>query len=153
MAEEKKEEKRNVKIVDWRMKQQGYLTNQRWEVVADAGHNKDDFLKPDYWSHVAIRFNKGDIVEIRCDDESFYGEFYVKSCSKTYAAMKELRWLDLEDTKKIEDEHEEYVYKFRGPLCKHSVIRKSDGNLMVEKLDSKAAALKWIEQYKAKVAA
>ena len=121
-----------------------------WAVTAQPDTTREDLLKPDYWAHVASKFNSLDRLEVRSDDGAFFAEYLILTCERTYAKVKELSWFDLkgEEVALPDESLEEFEYKFRGPHSKHSVVRKSDSKVMVEKLQSKDEALRWITNYK-----
>ncbi len=147
------DEKRDVKLNPARIKTYGFGGVSQWEVVAVPGTTREDILKPSFWSCVSEKFTQGDLIDVRVDDETFFAQYYVKSCSRVYAHVFELNWVDLSDTEsdKLQEDMEEYEYKYRGPHAKHSIIRKSDSVVIVEKLPTKTAALEWLVGFKRKI--
>jgi len=145
MAEE---EKRDVKLNHTRMKEAQFVRNL-WVVTAEQGVTKEDLLKPDYWSHVSFQFRPYDRIEARCDDGTFFAEYLIMSCERTFAKVKELSFTSLtsRDVAMTQAEQSAYEYKYRGPSCMHSIIRSSDKVVMVEKLDSKQDALTWLHEH------
>lgn len=151
MAEEKK---RDVKLNHTRMKE-GQFVRNLWVVTVEQGVNRDDLMNPGFWAHVAFQLRPYDRLEVRSDDGLFFAEYLVLSCERTYAKVKELSWASLtsQDVAMSQEDLEQYEYKFRGPHAKHSVIRKSDGVVMVEKLETQDQAKQWIIDNKSKIEA
>lgn len=144
------EEKRDVKLNHTRMKEADYLRTL-WVVTVEQGVTREDLMNPSFWGHVANQFRPYDRIEARSDDGTFFAEYLILSCERTYAKVKELTWVSLttQDVAMTQDEKlEEYEYMWRGPHGKHSIIRKGDKEVMVEKLESKEDALKWLENHK-----
>ena len=147
------DEKRDVKLTHTRMKPFGFGSVSQWELVVPSGVTREDILKPSFWACVAEQCHQGDLLDVRIDDETFFAQYYVISCSRVYAQVFELNWFDLSDakTEKLQKSMEKHEYKYRGPYAKHSILRKSDGAVMVEKLDTKEAAIKWLFDYEQKI--
>lgn len=116
-------------------------------VNAQPGTTRKDLLKPDYWAHVAAGVSPLDRFEVRADDGSFFAEYLVISCDRTWVKVKELTFIELNDLGKEDEDKTELIYKFRGPQYKHSVVRVSDNMVMAEKLPTKDDALLWIAQH------
>ena len=145
------DEKRDVKINHTRMKEAQFVRNL-WVVTAEKGTKREDLSQPDYWAHVAFQFRPYDRIEVRVDDGIYFAEFLVLACERTYAKVKELSWTSLttKDVAMTEADNmlELYEYKYRGPHGMHSIIRKSDGAVMVEKLATQDQARAWLAEHK-----
>lgn len=143
-ALKEKEEKRDVQIVSGRIKLAPEATN-RWGVTIEPHMTHQDLLTPRFWAHVAVKFTPGDIIEVRTDNGSHYGEFYVLSASRIHANLKELSWHDLEDRQGASAEDpDDFAYKWNGPHDQHCVKRTSDDEIVVKGLLTKQDALRWI---------
>jgi len=145
------EKKREMRITASRMKS-GEFVRTLYVATVEPGVTREDLLKPDFWAQVAYQFSPYDRLEVRSDDGIFFAEYLILACERTYAKVKELSFVSL-TTKDVamteaENELELYKYKYRGPNCKHSIIRKSDDTVMVEKLATKDAALTWLANHK-----
>jgi len=143
MSEDK--EKRLVQPNHTRMKEASFVRNS-WVVTVEEGTVRKDILKPEFWAHLAQQFRPYDWIEVRCDDDSFVAEYLVLSCDRTFAKVKEWKWVKLTEEEMKQDDEilQEYAHKWRGPQLKHCVIRKSDSACVVEGLPSKDAAYQWI---------
>ncbi|HUV52108.1 MAG TPA: hypothetical protein VMW64_03435 [Dehalococcoidia bacterium] len=122
------------------------MTRNVWVATVEPHIVKEDLETPGFWANIAPRFVQFDRIEVRQDDGKFFAEYLILNCDRTSAQVHELSWVDL-STKAKPEKQSLYVYKFRGPHGKHSIVRTSDGALMTEKLESKDAALKWLTEY------
>jgi len=140
---------RDVKLNHTRFKETEFVRTI-WCATVPSDVTRKDLLKPEFWSHIAGEVKSGDLIDVRIDDESFFAQYYVKACTRTYVQVFELHWFDLSnaETEKLEKDMEEYEYKYRGPYAKHSILRKSDSSVMIDKLDTKDAAIKWLFEFK-----
>ena len=133
---------RDVQLLPRRMKPAEEVST-RYAVTLPPEHVHDDLLDPAYWAHVAVQLQPGNILEVRTDNGSHYGRFYVTECSRNHAKLFELEWVKIEkDATEIPDDV--YVYAWKGPTLKHCIIRKSDGAIIHEQMPSKADAMQWI---------
>jgi len=143
-AATKLEKPRDVQLTSGRIKLADEAAN-RWGVTLTPDMTYEDLLTPRFWSHVSMRFTPGDLIDVRTDDESHYGLFYVLNSSRIHASLKELLWISLEDGEKASVEYsDDYEYKWNGPHDKHCVARVQDGELVQKGMPSKADALQWI---------
>ena len=147
---ENEDKPRDVMLRDRDFKEAAVVRN-RWSVVLTPEIVKDDLQNPRFWSNIAARLNNGDILAVRTENETAYGEFIVIESSRIHAKVQELSWHVLGETG-TQETGDEYEYKWRGPSWRHCVVRKSDNYCMVKELPSKEAALQWIASNKAKAA-
>lgn len=138
------EKPRDVQLTSGRIKLASEAAN-RWGVTLTPEMTYEDLLTPRFWAHVGVRFTNGDLIDVRTDDETHYGLFYVIDCSRIHAKLKEIMWVSLEGGEKVSVENpNDYEYKWKGPHLKHCVARKMDGELVQKEMASKADALQWI---------
>ena len=142
-AAEQIETKRDVVLQERHFKLAEQIRN-RWSVVLRTGETKKDLLTPRYFAYVGAQIGRGDILEVRTEDELFYGEFIVLDCSRVSAKLQELCWIELGSTTLDISLDDEYEYAWKGPTWRHCVIRKSDGEPVAKELATKADALQWI---------
>lgn len=141
---------RDVMIGDRHFKEAAVVRN-RWSVVLTPEQAKPDLSEPRFWSNIARRLSNGDIIEVRTENETAYGEFIVVESSNIHAKVQELSWHELgARDKSVQDA--EYKYKWRGPIHRHCVVRISDDHCMVENLPSKESCLEWIRTHRAQAA-
>ena len=149
MTEEKKEEViRDVKLQYGGMNTADHYQT-RWGALLKAGHGMEDVTRPAYWSILAPRLTKGDIIDVRTEDGRFYAEIYVTGVKTTGITVQVLRHVELDGHVKGPIETPDFVYAYKGPSWGHCVIRREDAMVMVKNLESKAEALLWIkDQFK-----
>lgn len=139
--------KRAVVLDHQRMQSAEYLRRD-WVATAEEGTTVDDVLEPGYWSHLAAQLTLYDRIEVRIDSGEFLLELLVKQCGRNWAQVALLHHHDLAGKVTTGDAvTDEFEALFKGPLRKWCAFRKSDNQLLVEKLETKTAALEWISSY------
>ena len=119
-----------------------------WAVTSEFGVTKADIEAPDYWAHIAGRLRPRDRIEVMAADGSFYAEYLVTSCDRTWAKVAEVKYLDLTKASAVTGEQADlinagYEIKWRGPK-KWSVLRRQDRAVLQEGLHSEADGNKWL---------
>ena len=137
--------KRDVLLQTTRIKLQELVRNY-WVATVEPHITREDIMLPSFWANIAVAFKQFDRIEIRQDDGKFFAEYLILSADKNSAHLWELNWVDL-TKKKIVKKDVGYEYKWRGPHALHSIIRTKDNSVMVEKLDTRLAAEKWLTKY------
>ena len=121
-----------------------------WSVVSAFGTTKADIENPSYWAHVAGRLRPKARIEVHAEDDSFYAEYMVTSCDKTWAKLVNLIYIDLTKSVITDEQaqgiNDAYEIIFRGPK-KWSVVRKSDRSVLQEGLHSREDCSKWLAVY------
>jgi len=114
-----------------------------YQAVVENHVTREDILKPAFWSLVALQLKPGYQIEVTPDDMSFYALLRVRACDRTWAQVDEIIFKDFSkvDVDSIASQNDEYEYKFRGPHCLHSIVRKADGSVLFEKCATKQEAL------------
>jgi hypothetical protein len=138
-----------MKLLDKRVQREEFVKTH-WVATVEAGVTRKDVLDPEFWSYVSMKFKPYDTVEIRTDDSDFYGQYVILSCDRTYASLYELSFHKLSDEAGPR-KGSLYEYKWGGPYGKHGIVRTSDNAMMVNKLETKAEALKWLTAHLEKV--
>lgn len=118
--------------------------NNRWEVILLPDETYDDMMRPRFFANVGPQLSIGDILEVRTQDGTHYGEFYVTYCSRLEAKIQKIHWMKLGGADASNDADEEYAYAWKGPAWKHCVIRVVDNEIMVKELLTKEEAERWI---------
>lgn len=146
MTENKAGENRVVSLPMGRFNE-APIAHMRWAVNLPHTHNLDDLMTPAYWANVCRRLRKGNIVEVRAEDHSFYAEYYVLEVAPSFAIVKQINFQQLHDGIKTGSmAKDKYVYKYMGPSWGHCVMRDSDHEIIERDLGSKSAVLKRIEE-------
>ena len=126
-----------------------------WVVTVEQGTTREDLRRPEFWSLKAKDFRPYDILEVRCDDGSYFAEYLVKSADRAWAIVHELRWepLGTQDVSLTEaqavEQRNRYTVAYRGPHLLHCIERKDGEKVerLAEKLQTKAEAAVWLENY------
>ena len=98
------------------------------EGVADP----DELLDPEYWANVAQKFKPGSRIEVLADDLTWFAEYIVISCGRTWAKVALLHPVQkLTLSKKVKEatrvnDEKNYDIQFAGQAKQYRVIRKSD---------------------------
>ena len=120
-----------------------------WAVNVESAITMADLTRPDFWSHVANKFNAFDRLEIRPDDSSYWAELLVVACDRVWAKVLVLRHYQLTEAQK-EDAAAAidtgFEVKHRGHL-RWCVIRKSDSEPIKENFGSRREAQLYLEDY------
>lgn len=118
-----------------------------WAATAAFGVTREQIENPAYWAHVATKLRPKAKIEITAEDDSFYAEYLVTSCDKTWAKVLCLKYIDLTTStvtkEQVEGITDSYSVEFRGPK-KWSVLRKSDRSVLQEGLHSRDDGNKWL---------
>lgn len=113
-------------------------------ITAKADTQPVNYLEPETWSHIPdLKLRQGDRIEIMAEDNSWFAELLVRvRVGQTiHLALLQEHQFDTIAGK----EHEEYEVLFAGPKALWRVLRKSDRNVMVDKLTAKSEGVSWIE--------
>ena len=139
-------EKRDVQLSPAGLGQADYV-RVVWAATAAFGVTREQIEDPAYWAHVAAKLKPKAKIEVTAEDDSFYAEYLVTSCDKTWAKVVCLKFVDLTATavtrEQVEGITSNYSVEFRGPK-KWSVLRKSDRSVLQEGLHSREDGNKWL---------
>lgn len=120
---------------------------QVWSHVAEVGVGLEDILKPDYWTHVASRFKPGSRIDVQSADGSWYALLIVRAASRLEAITQALIYTELGAATPVTSEESPYEVKWRGPAKRFGVIRKEDGGVMIDELQTKESAAQWLKNH------
>jgi len=110
-----------------------------WCISLKVGQSREDFMRPDFWAHVASRMKKHDRVEILHEEGGYFAEVIVKSVEKLGVIVALLREVNLNELETTTVDQSEYTLKFRGPR-KWSILRTADGQVIEENIDTEGQA-------------
>ena len=116
------------------------------------GTTAEDLQRPEFWAHVARNLRPYDIIDVLPEDGSYFAEVIVLSQGVGFAKVKLLRFVELADDEVLEDEAP-VIVKWKGPHLKHTVIRKSDAQVLKDGFPTKLDAENWAREYAQKIAA
>lgn len=129
----------------------------------EHGITPEDVLAEAFWAYHSAKLKPWDRIELRADDGTWFGEYLVLDCSRTWAKVFPLRVVMLTTTdisqtqaakanrkvektepKSVAGKPGDYEVKFRGPVHKWSVVRKSDDEVISDSHPTKEMAEKWL---------
>ncbi len=132
------------KIPEHQFKQAEYARNV-WRSTPAHGVAFEEILKPEYWTHIAKKVKRGDIIEAFAEDGSYYAELFVTNSADQWVTVVQIGHMDLAVKAKIK--RPDYEVKWRGDQALWSIIRTKDGQLMQDKLPTESQAEEWIRQH------
>jgi hypothetical protein len=140
-------------VVDPQRMQVAEYVRREWVVTAEEGTSIDDIVHPGYWAHMARQLALYDRIEVRIDTGEFLLELVVKSVGPNWAQVAVLQHHKLVGVadEETSNSHSELDVKFKGPIRKWCVVRKSDDEILHEKEESKLAASTWAAQYESTI--
>lgn len=124
-------------------------------VTIGAGVLLEDLLVPSFWSHHAAQLQPYNKVEVHPEDGTWYAEYLVTDCSRTWAKVKQLSFVQLTtpdvaltQASALEFKAALAGYKVvhRGPH-KWSVVRNHDSAVMQEGIQVKEDAEAWLRTH------
>lgn len=159
-----------IKLKNNRILREEFATS-RWVIKAEIGTTVKDLLRPDFYSSSANLIKENDYIRVFFDDKSHVVDLLVlevdsknitptwiktviinlvnisKAVEETKKAIEEVKEIK-EENKESEEEifSSEYEIKFRGPVLKFSIIRKSDKVIMQENISTKIEANKLLKE-------
>jgi hypothetical protein len=138
-----------MKILQSQLKQAEFVRTS-YAATPEHGVSVDDVLVPEFWAHVAKQFKVGDRIEVKPDGADWLAEFYVLKVDVHGVHLVLLNKYELVASNKAPAvaNDDEYEINFGG-AAKWRVIRKSDREVMVKGLGSKAECETWLAEQKA----
>lgn len=130
--------------------------------VVERGVSPEDVIHPAYWAYHSAKLKPWDRVELIAEDGTWFGEYLVLGCDRTWARVFALRVVMLtsadvaetqaananegkpEQSSSIAPANE---VRFRGPVRKWSVIRVSDSAILAEGISQKREAEDWLKNH------
>lgn len=144
MAEEKKREV--PPVVPTRIQPAEHGRNV-WLIDAESSEHPEDFLKLEFYAHVAKNFRPFDHIEIRTDDGQYWCELLVLAADVTWAKVKLLREHRLEYVEQQAIGATDFEVSYKGRVRLWCVIRKSDKSAVSEGHNDRGAANAWLDNY------
>jgi len=136
-----------LKLVPSRMREAEAVRNT-WCVTPEPGTQLDDILKPGYWAHMCNKLRPWDVIEVRYEDEEgpFFAQLLVRYVGRVEAAVKVVHFVPLGPVG-LDPLDSEYKIKYSGAHCKYRVIRKKDGMVLKDELDTYEIAARWLNEH------
>lgn len=124
---------------------QGEYERTVWVATVEQGTSRENLKDPSFWAHIANKFRPWDKLEVRADDGTFYAEFLILACDRTWARVFELNYQSLTSTDISLTQADAYELRWRGPHLKWGVIRTADNAVVKESCQTKDEAKLWME--------
>ena len=103
---------------------------------------------PEYWAHVAQKFQPHTRIEAIAEDNAWFAELLVISTGPGWAKVKLLRHVVLDEAEGGgQNEEDQFTVAYGGVNHKHRVIRKSDKVVMKSGFPTKAEAVTWMREF------
>ncbi len=127
----------------------------RFDARIAQGVRPEQLLEPAFWAHHAVKLKPMDEIRARAEDGTWVGYYLVLDSSRTWAKVKQLSLhhlgtADVSLTQASESEMQGFIgaheVKHRGPH-KWSVVRKSDGAVIVEGIAQRDEATAWLKTH------
>ena len=148
-------ELRNVKLERNRF-HGAEFKRQVWVVDVEQSTQQDDIMNPAFWGNVSNQMGQFDRIEVRCEDGSWMAELLVLEAGNSYARVKCLSCIELEDHEVAQTEAPTevgYEVFYRGTHHKWAVKRLSDNEVIHNGESSRASAHAWVHEHLKAVAA
>ena len=123
--------------------------------IPESGTPLAHVLRPAYWASIPhTKLKAGCRIWVYPEDETWWAELLVRKVGQGYAKVQLLRQGELEALSPADPElAKDYDIEFRGAVIKHRVVRKKDGVVVKQGLDSEAEAQAWLRDHRRMLAA
>lgn len=121
-----------------------------YQAVVDPKVKRADLQKPEFWKHVARKLQPYTRLEVVTDDGQYFCELLVLNAGHNWAAVKELRYIELDsktDVIKQSSAMDQYEIAWKGPIHKHVVLRKEDGEIVKSQMGTRKEAETFLSEY------
>lgn len=131
--------------------------SNRWRCDLREGQKIEDVLDPSFWANQAdeimrpLHKGRGDIIEVWKLDTCEFAELIVVETGKGFVRTVLLRAESVPDVNVADVSP--LTTRWNVGVRAHEVIRRADGVVMQQGFQTKAAAVAWIADHAAKVAA
>jgi hypothetical protein len=124
--------------------QQAEYVRHIWLATPEAGTKPEDLVKPEYWTHVLKKLQKGDFIEVTAAEGDWLAKLYIRAVTTAGVVvhMFPVEYIG-KPAAKISDD---YLVQLAGKH-KWRVIRNSDKVEMVKLLDTREIAEAWLIDY------
>jgi len=130
---------------------------QVYHVTVPEGHTFEELLAPEAWAHVSSKLRPGDHIEVVPEDGSYVATLFVVTCDKLWARVHVLSMDDLTvaraDAAQLARAVADFEAIWKGPVKKFCIVRKSDGGLLHEGVQTKVEAERWLADHVKTIAA
>jgi hypothetical protein len=116
-----------------------------WVCTAEFGTTIEQVRDEGYFAHIAARLHAYDHIEVRVDDGTWLAQLLVLECGRNWARTHLLSFHNLTSSDVARTMSVPKVrIEWKGPHLQFCVIRKSDNQILQDKLSSEEAARAWV---------
>lgn len=120
---------------------------QDWVATAEEGTVVEDVMDSAYWAHCSALMSPFDHIEVRCEDGTWVADLLVLACSRNWAQVHLKHHYKLTTADVSLSQATKHEVKWKGPHLLFCVIRNSDQQTVMDKLQSKEAAALWLREH------
>lgn len=102
-----------------------------------------DMQKPEYWTHVTLQLRAGYRIEVFAPDGTWWAMLIVRAVGARDAVVGVLNHVKLGEEVDSIPADSPLEVKWKGPHKKFAVLRKADGEILRDELQTKEAAHQW----------
>ena len=138
------------------------LSEDRWslEEHRDPGHwscvpvgtTIEQLLEPSYWANVARNFRPRQSLTVHWDDGSQLAWLYVIDCGRNWLQLGVVMHKEIVAAKR-DTSRDDYDVAFNGPVDLFRITRRSDRAVIKAGFATEADAVRFLADYKRKLAA
>lgn len=110
-------------------------------------------LRPEYWASLSRKLPVNAHIHVDAEDGSYYAELKVLKVGQGYAVVMPLRHIEISADVRTPEVEDGYEIQWRGQIVKHRVVRKKDGHVLKQGLDTADDAAAWLRDHKKALAA
>lgn len=124
--------------------QQAEYVRHIWLATPELGTTPEDIVKPEYWTHLLKKLQKGDFIEVVSAEGDWLAKLYVRSVSASgiIVHLFPIERIGMA-AKKVDAAYKVVL----GAKKTWRVIRNSDNVEMVALLDTREQAESWLETH------
>ncbi len=123
--------------------------NQIHNITAEENTPFDAVMDPQFYAHIAPNLRMYDEIRVTTDDGAYYARLLVLAVGQTWAKVRKLEFVDLmgSESDTPADPMNQYYVKFRGPVLKWSMLRRSDNAVIREGMDTRGEAERYMADH------
>lgn len=138
--------KRRLVIKPSQCKEESYLARHH-RVIADVGYVLEDYLDPNIWASIAPTINPHDIINIVCEDGSWFAQVFVVSAARQWIKVEVLIYKEFKDSTEEPGADQEYAVQWKGPVRRFCIVRVKDNSCVTENIQTKEEAIRACNDY------
>lgn len=120
-----------------------------FQATVEPDISREDLLEPEFWKHVSKSLRPYSRIEVVTDDGRFFAELLVLNAGDNWASVQELRYIELGLTDAIKQASamDKFEVNWKGPHRKFAVSRKSDNEVIKDRMETKEEAFRFLSEH------